>query len=87
MSSELYLFLVVVKTHTEKGMSLHRAKALKWTGERVLAESHGLNKHDKEELWHKILKTKLVNLDQHNNILGLSELGETHLSQFHMENV
>jgi len=87
MPSDLHIFLTIVKTYTEKGMSLHRAKALKWTGERIVDECRGLNKQDRVALWQHVLERKLVNLDQNRNIHSLSDSGEAVLSQSDPESV
>jgi len=81
MANDLPLFLEVVKDYTDKGMPLHRAKALKWTGERVADDGRGLNWQESEALWQQVVVKELVSRDQRGNIIGLSETGEALLSK------
>jgi hypothetical protein len=86
MTSLINLFLKTVKDYTDGGMPLHRAKALKWTGEGFVGSAKNLSKYDKDSLWQKVLERDFVKQDERGNILGLTKVGEDFLLNFESRN-
>ena len=72
---EIFILLSVIEDYTENGERLHKAKALKWTSERMAVSNSSMNQKGKESLWNQVIENHYVFLDDRGNILGLNDKG------------